>query len=105
MHSAVVAAQHANQFWPTVSRIGTLIAAAAGTYAGFKTRGTQKHTLEVKSIVNGNFTTKVQELTETTQELKDTAAELASAKAELAAVNHATPPIAAVPDPPPPEVK
>jgi hypothetical protein len=100
LHLAVIAAQHTSQLWPTLSRVGTLVAAVAGTYAGFKARGGQKHTLEVKSIVNGNFTTKVQELTDTTQELKETAAELASARAELAAVNHATAPPTSTPLPP-----
>lgn len=93
MQIAVAAVQHTSQFWPTLSRIGTLIAAAAGTYAGFRARSGQKHTLEVKSIVNGNFTNKVQELTDTTQELKDTAAQLAEAKAELAQREPDTPTI------------
>jgi hypothetical protein len=52
-------AAHTSQFWPTVSRVGTAIAAIAGTFAAGYSNYNAKRINSVHMLVNGGLDQKV----------------------------------------------
>jgi hypothetical protein len=70
VHIAAIAVQHSSQFWPTVNRVVTVLAAIGGGGATYIGRRNHIINQEIKIAVNGEFAAKVRDLAVVTADLK-----------------------------------
>lgn len=77
--------QHASQFWPTVTRAGTALAAVGGVIAAAVSNYNRAKLQEVHVLVNGELHNRLQRLDDLTGKLVEVTAERDAVKATLAA--------------------
>jgi hypothetical protein len=62
---------HTSQFWPTVERVLTGGATLLGGVASWWGRKNHNLNVEIRTLVNGKFSDKVDELADTAQKLRE----------------------------------